>query len=177
MKNMKNRSVQLTLAVALLAALPAFASNSGSNKPLPERVRHELVMLPWVSIYDNMSFRVDGDTVTLFGSTVRPAIKSSAANVVAKLEGVNRVVNEIEVLPLSPFDDRIRVATARAIYGYGPLQRYAMGANPSIRIIVKNGNVSLQGVVATEMDKNLAFLRANGVSGSFAVANDLRTER
>ena len=177
MKNMKNRSVQLTLAVALLAALPAFASNSSSNKPLPERVRHELVMLPWVSIYDNMSFRVDGDTVTLFGSTIRPAIKSSAANVVAKLEGVNRVVNEIEVLPLSPFDDRIRVATARAIYGYGPLQRYAMGANPSIRIIVKNGNVSLQGVVATEMDKNLAFLRANGVSGSFAVANDLRTER
>ena len=173
---MKNKMTQLTIAVALVA-IPAFANNNNSNKPLPERVRHELVMLPWVSIYDNMSFRVDGDTVTLFGSTIRPTIKSSAANVVAKLEGVNRVVNEIEVLPLSPFDDRIRVATARAIYGYGPLQRYGLGANPSIRIIVKNGNVSLQGVVATEMDKTLAFVRANGVSGSFAVANELRTER
>ena len=172
---MKNKMTQLTIAVALVA-LPAFANNN-SNKPLTERVRHELVMLPWVSIYDNMSFRVEGDTVTLFGSTIRPTIKSSAANVVAKLEGVNRVVNEIEVLPLSPFDDRIRVATARAIYGYGPLQRYGLGANPSIRIIVKNGNVSLQGVVATEMDKTLAFVRANGVSGSFAVANELRTER
>jgi hyperosmotically inducible periplasmic protein len=133
-------------------------------------------MLPWISIYDNLSFRVDGDTVTLLGSTIRPTIKSSAANVVKKIEGVNRVVNEIEVLPLSPFDDRIRVATARAIYGYGPLQRYALNQNPSIRIIVKNGNVTLQCVVASEMDRNLAFIRANGVFGSFAVKNELRID-
>jgi len=172
---MKNTMILAATMIATLTTVPATANNS--PKPLAERVRHELVMLPWVSIYDNMSFRVDGDTVTLFGSTVRPVLKSSAANVVAKLEGVNRVVNEIEVLPLSPFDDRIRMATARAIYGYGPLQRYGLGANPSIRIIVKNGNVSLQGVVSSEMDKNLAFIRANGVSGSFAVANDLRIER
>jgi hyperosmotically inducible protein len=170
----------LMIAAALIAttALPAFSNNNNSAaKPLAERVRHELVMLPWVTIYDNMSFRVDGDTVTLFGSTIRPVLKTSAANVVSKLEGVNHVVNEIEVLPLSPFDDRIRVATARAIYGYGPLQRYGLGANPSIRIIVKNGNVSLQGVVANEADSNLAFMRANGVFGSFAVKNDLRIER
>jgi hyperosmotically inducible protein len=170
----------LTIAAAMIATFattfPALAKPNNS-KSLTERVRHELVMLPWVSIYDNMSFRVDGDTVTLFGSTIRPVLKSSAENVVAKLEGVGRVVNEIEVLPLSPFDDRIRIATARAIYGYPALQRYGMGANPSIRIIVKNGNVSLQGVVASEMDRNLAFLRANAVAGSFTVTNDLRIER
>ncbi len=164
---------QLVIA-AVLVAMPTFANHK--NQPLPERVRHELVMLPWLSIYDNLSFRVDGDTVTLFGSTVRPTLKSDAANVVRRLEGVHRVVNEIEVLPLSPFDDRIRVATARAIYGYGPLQRYGMGTQPSIRIIVKHGNVALQGVVASEADRNLAFIRANGVAGSFAVRNELRVE-
>ncbi len=164
------------MIASFATAVPAMANNS-SPKPLTERVRHELVMLPWVSIYDNMSFRVDGDTVTLFGSTIRPVLKTSAANVVSKLEGVSRVINEIEVLPLSPFDDRIRLATARAIYGFPALQRYGLGANPSIRIIVKNGNVSLQGVVASEMDRNLAFMRANGVAGSFAVNNELRIER
>lgn len=170
---MKKSMKQLVIA-AVLVAMPTFANHK--NQPLPERVRHELVMLPWLSIYDNLSFRVDGDTVTLFGSTVRPTLKSDAANVVRRLEGVHRVVNEIEVLPLSPFDDRIRVATARAIYGYGPLQRYGMGTQPSIRIIVKHGNVALQGVVASEADRNLAFIRANGVAGSFAVRNELRVE-
>jgi hyperosmotically inducible periplasmic protein len=174
---MKNTMIFAALTMAALTGIPAKANHNNGSKPLAERVRHELVMLPWVSIYDNMSFRVDGDTVTLFGSTVRPVLRSSAENVVAKLEGVSRVVNEIEVLPLSPFDDRIRLATARAIYGYGPLQRYGLGANPSIRIIVKNGNVSLQGVVANEMDRNLAFVRANGVAGSFAVNNELRIEQ
>jgi hyperosmotically inducible protein len=174
---MKNTMmIAATMIASFATAVPAMANNS-SPKPLTERVRHELVMLPWVSIYDNMSFRVDGDTVTLFGSTIRPVLKTSAANVVSKLEGVSRVINEIEVLPLSPFDDRIRLATARAIYGFPALQRYGLGANPSIRIIVKNGNVSLQGVVASEMDRNLAFMRANGVAGSFAVNNELRIER
>ncbi|MBS1833683.1 MAG: BON domain-containing protein [Acidobacteria bacterium] len=166
----------LLVAVAMIA-LPALA-NTKDNKlsPVEDKVRHELVMLPWTSIYDNLSFRVDGDTVTLFGATVRPTMKSSAENVVKRIEGVSRVVNNIEVLPLSPFDDRIRLATARAIYGYPALQRYALGANPSIRIIVKNGNVTLQGAVATEMDRNLAFLRANGVSGSFTVTNELHVD-
>ena len=173
---MKNKLMNLIATAAVLIAVPLMANTKDNNKPLPEKVRRELVMLPWISIYDNLSFRVDGDTVTLLGSTIRPTIKSSAANVVKKIEGVNRVVNEIEVLPLSPFDDRIRIATARAIYGYGPLQRYALNPNPSIRIIVKNGNVTLQGVVATEMDRNLAFIRANGVSGSFAVRNELRID-
>lgn len=173
---MKKRMTNLLVAVAMIA-LPALA-NTKDNKlsPVEDKVRHELVMLPWTSIYDNLSFRVDGDTVTLFGATVRPTMKSSAENVVKRIEGVSRVVNNIEVLPLSPFDDRIRLATARAICGYPALQRYALGANPSIRIIVKNGNVTLQGAVATEMDRNLAFLRANGVSGSFTVTNELHVD-
>lgn len=173
---MKNTFKHMMIAAALLA-MPLLANaNKNESKSVSERVRHELVMLPWISIYDDLSFRVDGDTVTLFGSTIRPVLKSSAANVVAKVEGVRRVVNEIEVLPLSPFDDRIRLATARAIYGYAPLQRYGLGANPSIRIIVKNGNVALHGVVASEMDRNLAFIRANGVAGSFTVTNALRVD-
>ena len=170
-KQMLNATAAVLIALTLSA--PVFANTNNATKPLPERVRHELVMLPWMSIYDNLSFRVDGETVTLFGSTIRPTLKSDAGNVVRRIEGVTRVVNEIEVLPLSPFDDRIRLATARAIYGYGPLQRYGYGTQPSIRIIVKNGNVSLQGVVGSEMDRNIAFIRANGVAGSFAVKNEL----
>lgn len=173
---MKKMMTNLLVAAAMIA-LPALANTKDNRlSPVEDKVRHELVMLPFTSIYDNLSFRVDGDTVTLFGATIRPVMKSSAENVVKRIEGVNRVVNNIEVLPLSPFDDRIRLATARAIYGYPALQRYALGANPSIRIIVKNGNVTLQGAVATEMDRNLAFLRANGVFGSFAVTNELRVD-
>ncbi|BDC48005.1 hypothetical protein F183_A03210 [Bryobacterales bacterium F-183] len=173
---MKKMMTNLLVAAAMIA-LPALANTKDNRlSPVEDKVRHELVMLPWMSIYDNLSFRVDGDTVTLFGATIRPVMKSSAENVVKRIEGVSRVVNNIEVLPLSPFDDRIRLATARAIYGYPALQRYALGANPSIRIIVKNGNVTLQGAVATEMDSNLAFMRANGVFGSFTVKNELRVD-
>jgi hyperosmotically inducible protein len=133
-------------------------------------------MLPYYSIFDDLSYRVDGSTVTLFGQVTRPTLKSDAANVVKRIEGVTAVRNEIEVLPLSPMDDRIRRATYRAVYGYGPLQRYAMGALPPIHIIVKNGNVTLSGVVANEGDKNIANIRANGVPGVFSVKNELRVE-
>ena len=127
---------------------------------------------------DNLSFHVDdGGVVTLNGQTIRPTIKSSAENVVKRLEGVHQVINKIEVLPLSNFDDRIRLAVARAVYGYPALQRYGLGALPPIRIIVKNGDVSLEGIVANSMDKNLAFTRANGVSGVFHVTNNLQVEK
>ena len=135
------------------------------------------VMLPYYSIFDNLSYRVDGNTVTLFGQVTRPTLKSDAENVVKRLEGVSRVINNIEVLPLSPMDNRIRIAAYRAIYGFPSLNRYAMGALPSIHIIVKNGNVTLAGVVANSMDRNLAFMRANGVSGAFSVTNELQTEK
>ena len=161
-----------TLLLAGLMLVPASAAKT--EKTLDEKVRHELVTLPWFGVFDTMSFRVDGDTVTLFGSVTRPSLRSDAANVVKRLEGVSRVENQIEVLPLSVFDDRIRVAAARAIYGYAPLQRYALGAVPPIRIIVKNGQITLEGVVGNEMDRNLAFIRANQVPDAFSVTNSLR---
>jgi hyperosmotically inducible periplasmic protein len=143
---------------------------------LEKEVRHELVMLPYYNIFDNLAFKVDGNHVTLMGQVTRPTLKSDAENVVKNIEGVGSVTNNIEVLPLSPNDDRLRIATYRAIYGYPALQRYAMGAVPPIHIIVKNGNVTLTGVVANEGDKNIANVRANGVPGVFSVTNDLRVE-
>lgn len=171
---------RLSLTAAVLAlSLPALlpASTNRYKGDLTQEVRHELVMLPYYSIFDDLGYRVDGSTVTLFGAVTRPTLKSDAENVVRRIEGVTRVTNQIEVLPLSPFDNRIRVATYRAIYGYGPLQRYALGALPPIHIIVKNGHVTLTGVVANEGDKNMANIRANGVAGVFSVENDLRVER
>ena len=122
-------------------------------------------MLPYYGVFDNLAYRVDGDTVTLMGQVTRPTLKSDAENVVKRIEGVERVVNHIEVLPLSPNDDRIRIAVYRAIYGQTGLDRYALQAVPPIHIIVNNGNVTLEGVVASETDKNLANIRANGVPG------------
>jgi hyperosmotically inducible protein len=143
---------------------------------LTRGVRHELIVLPWYSIFDNLAFRVDPDgTVTLMGQVVLPVLKDDAERVVKKISGVTRVKNDIEVLPLSPDDDRIRKAEFRAIYGDPALSRYAQGAVPPIHI-VKNGNVTLEGVVATQMDKQLAYLRANAVPGGFSVTNDLRVE-
>jgi hyperosmotically inducible protein len=170
------KKLTLTIAAAALLAFPALPKAISNHGDLPNQVRHELVMLPYYSIFDNLGYRVDGDVVTLYGEVTRPVLKSDAEHVVKNIEGVSRVVNQIEVLPLSPMDDRIRLATARAIYRYPALQRYAMGAVPPIHIIVKNGNVTLEGVVANQGDKNIANLRANGVFGVFSVKNDLRVE-
>lgn len=172
------KTVALATALSLGFGVAGFASATNNNLTWTEnKVRHELVMLPFLSIYDNLEFQVIGDKVILSGQTVRPTIKSSAENVVRKIEGVSTVENKIEVLPLSPFDNQLRWRLTRAIYGYGPLQRYGLGAQPPIRIIVKNGNVTLEGVVNNEMDRNLAFIRANGVSGVFSVTNDLKIDR
>jgi hyperosmotically inducible protein len=161
----------LAVTATLVSAVPPTLS------PLENKVRHELVMLPYLNVFDDISFRVDGDTVTLFGEVTRPVLKSDAENVVKRVEGVARVQNQIEVLPLSRFDDEIRLRTARAIYGYPALQRYAMGTQPPIHIIVKNGNVTLVGFVSTDMDKQLAFTRANSVPGVFAVNNQLQIDK
>ena len=172
-----------TLAVgpsqALLAAnVPAAADQTNRNdSALVERVRHELVMLPFYGVFDNLAFSVEGGRVTLLGHVTRPTLKSSAANVVKRLEGVTAVSNDIEVLPLSPFDDGIRLRVARAIYGSTSLSRYSLGSQPSIRIIVKNGEVTLEGVVLNQGDRNVANIRANGVFGVFKVNNNLRAER
>ena len=142
-----------------------------------KKVRHELLMLPYYGIFDDIGFNVNGGTVTLLGEVTQPVLKSDAGNVVKRVEGVTNVVNNIEVLPLSPDDDRIRRAEYRAIYGDPALSsRYGFQALPSIHIIVKNGHVRLEGVVANEGDKNIAGIRANSVRGAFAVVNDLKVE-
>jgi hyperosmotically inducible periplasmic protein len=141
-----------------------------------KEVRHELVMLSYYGVFDDLEYSVDGNTVTLMGHVTRPTLKSDAENVVADIEGVERVDNKIQVLPPSPIDDRIRVAEYRAIYGQPGLDGYALQAVPPIHIIVENGNVTLVGVVASQGDMDIARIRANGVSGVFSVDNKLRLE-
>jgi hyperosmotically inducible protein len=143
---------------------------------ITREVRHELVMLPYYGVFDNLAYRVDGNTVTLVGEVTRPTLKSDAENVVKNIEGVEQVKNEIQVLPLSPADDRIRIATYRSIYGQPPLDRYAMQAVPPIHIIVNNGKIDLEGVVANQADKDMAGVRANSVPGAFGVTNNLKVE-
>jgi hyperosmotically inducible protein len=144
---------------------------------ITKEVRHELVMLPFYGVFDNLAYKVDPDgTVTLIGQVARPTLKSDSENVVKKIEGVPKVVNNIEVLPTSINDDRIRRATYRAIYGNSTLSPYQLRAVPPIHIIVNNGRVTLEGVVARQMDKQIAGVQANGVHGVFAVTNNLRVE-
>ncbi|MCX6599712.1 MAG: BON domain-containing protein [Acidobacteria bacterium] len=168
-----NQILAVVLATMPVAMFAAPNNQAPALTKTEKQVRHELLMLPFLSIYDNVSFQVDGDKVTLSGHVIRPTLKTDAERVVRRLEGVSSVENNIELLPLSPFDNALRLRVAQAIYGYGPLNRYALGAQPPIRIIVKNGNVTLEGVVGNAMDRNLAFIRANGVSGVFSVTNSL----
>jgi hyperosmotically inducible protein len=151
-------------------------SDKGQLRIIRE-VRHELTMLPYYGVFDNLAFKVDGDTVTLVGQVTRPTLKSDAEGVVKHIEGVDRVNNEIEVLPLSPNDDRIRMAVYRAVYSQPDLQMYSLRAVPPIHIIVKNGNVTLEGAVAREADRNVAGIQANGVPGVFSVKNNLTVDQ
>ena len=153
-------------------------ANSGARAQdrVTREVRHELVMLPYYGVFDNLSYRVDGGTVTLMGQVTKPTLKSDAGNVVKGVEGVERVDNQIQVLPLSSMDDGLRIAEYRAIYGHPGLDRYAMQSVPPIHIIVDNGKVTLEGVVANQGDKDQAGIRANTVSGVFSVTNNLRVE-
>jgi hyperosmotically inducible protein len=170
---MKSKILTMSLALALaVTTVPLFARAPQTD--LGEAVRHELVMLPYFSVFDDLGYQVDGSTVILTGDVVRPVLKSDAENVVKRIPGVTNVVDNIRVLPLSPFDDQTRRAVYRSVFGFGSLYRYAMGTQPSIRIIVDNGHVTLKGVVDNEGDKNLAYIRANGVPGVFSVTNELR---
>ncbi|PYX92943.1 MAG: transport-associated protein [Acidobacteria bacterium] len=160
-------------------------SSSGNSQALSPRgleritkeVRHELVMLPFYGVFDNLAYKVDPDgTVELFGQVARPTLKTDAERAVKNIEGVTRVVNNIEVLPPSPNDDRIRREVYRAIYGNEVLSQYQLRAVPPIHIIVKNGNVTLEGVVARQMDKQIAEMQAKSVPGVFSVTDNLRVE-
>ena len=144
---------------------------------LVKEVRHELVMLPYYGVFDNLAYRVDGSKVTLFGQVREPKLKTDAEKAVKSIEGVSTVDNQIEVMALSPNDDNIRMAAYRAVYSQSALQRYQMGAVPPIHILVSTGDVKLEGVVATEGDKDIAGIAANGVSGVHKVVNNLRVEK
>ncbi len=184
----------LALAAATLAVNPAGGWSNTSELPrttglqvtrdqastaewLQEKVRHELVMLPYYGVFDHITCRVDGDRVELNGQVHRPLLKSAAARVVEQIEGVSSVTNNIEVLPLSPNDDRIRLSVYRAIYGSNALYRYNLQPVPSIHIIVKNGRVTLEGVAANEMDRNIASIKARSVPGVFSIAQNIAVEK
>jgi hyperosmotically inducible protein len=179
---------KLALAIAVLLTFSGLAigqsDQQGRQKlggtPGDARIikeaHHELVMLPYYSVFDNLAYKVEDGTVTLLGQVVRPSLKSDAENAVKKIEGVDKVVNNIEVLPVSPMDDRIRHAEFRKIYSYPTLSKYAWGAVPPIHIIVANGHVTLEGVVDSDSDKNVAGIQANSVPGVFSVTNNLRVE-
>jgi hyperosmotically inducible periplasmic protein len=166
----------LAFIAMLMSASLTFAQREASPQAverLQKEVRHELVMLPFETVFDNLAFKVDGYNVTLLGQVSNPVVKSDAEKAVKRIEGVENVDNQIEVLPVSPMDDRLRRALYRSIYGYPAMQRYALPVIKPIRIIVKNGHVTLEGVVDREMDKNIAGIRANSVSGVFSVTNNL----
>jgi hyperosmotically inducible protein len=160
------------LLLATQLTLPAF-SGAQDFGATAEKVRHDLVMLSRLSVFDNLTYRLVGDTVYLGGQVAQPVLKSDAENALKGIEGI-KVVNQIEVLPLSPIDDGIRMATLRAVYSDPVLSRYAVGNNKVIHIIVKNGNVTLEGRVASDMERNVAGLRANGVPNVFSVTNNLQ---
>jgi len=176
------KSLLLTLLVSALAISMMAQGNREALSPkgidrIVKEVHHELVMLPFYGVFDNLAYKVDPDgTVTLLGQVSRPTLKSDAENVVKRIEGVEKVVNNIEVLPTSINDDNIRRAVYRAIYGNSVLSQYQLRAVPPIHIIVKNGHVTLEGVVARAMDKQIAGMQANQVSGVFSVTNNLQVE-
>ena len=169
--------MKYTLCLFTAAMFALGADQAAAPSRLAKEVRHELVMLPYFGVFDNLTYRVDGSKVTLFGQVTRPTLKSDAEKAVKSIEGVQTVDNAIEVLPLSPSDDRIRVAVYRAVYSQAPLQRYQLNTIAPIRIIVKNGNLTLEGVVANQGDKNIAGIAANGVAGVFKVTNNLAVEK
>lgn len=169
------------LCVLSAASISATSQNQAAPAKAEQRiqkeVRHELLMLPYLGVFDNLAYKVDGYTVTLLGQVTRPTLKSDAESAVKNIEGVEKVDNQIEVLPLSPSDDRLRLRLYRAIYGFAGMQRYALPAIKPIRIVVRNGHVSLEGVVDNEGDKNIAGIRANGVPGIFSVKNNLQVAK
>ena len=168
----------LVAVVTLVGFSQAPQANAQTNPRIVREVRHELVTLPYYGVFDWLEFEVQTNgTVVLRGQVVRPSTKSDAGGRVKEIEGVTNVVNEIETLPLSPSDDRLRLALYRQIYGSNsPLFRYAHQAVPSIHLIVSRGHATLKGVVATRSDANIANIRARSVPGLFSVKNELKVE-
>jgi hyperosmotically inducible periplasmic protein len=169
----------LFLAAALaLPSEPRGQAKDSRTRQIETEVQHELLKLPYYTLFDFLAFRVEpGGTVRLLGQVVRPTLKSDAEQRLKGIPGIEQVINDIEILPTSPGDDRIRVAIARNIYRTETLERYGFQSQPSIRIIVKNGRVTLEGVVDSEPDKAVAGLKAREVGGVFEVTNNLTVDR
>ncbi len=181
MRYLRNLSI-LALAVLAFTFTDASAQSYSVNGKKPNQgierqVYKEIITLPYFGVFDNIAYKVDGDTVTLYGKVVQPTTKSSAGKVVERIAGVEEVINNIEVLPLSNFDDSIRLRTLRTLQNGGSLGRYFASIKPSIKIIVERGNITLEGFVANRGDYNLANVLANGVSGAFSVNNHLIVEK
>jgi len=185
---MKTVTASLALSLALVVTL-AISAAAGSppaapqERPLSQRgldristeVRHQILMLPYYGVFDLISYKVSPDgVVTLMGEVRNPTLKSDAGNAVKGIEGVERVENQIKVLPLSPNDEQIRHAEFRAIYGAPQLNKYAWEAVQSIHIIVENGHVTLFGTVDNQGDKNIALIQAKRVPGVFSVEDQLQ---
>ncbi len=188
MCNSKLRALVIFFTISVFASgvtCNAFGASTTKANPqgalsarVVRQVRHELVTLPYYGVFDWLQFEVRSDnTVVLRGEVVKPTTKSDAEARVKDVDGVSKVVNEIEILPLSPQDDRLRRAVYRKLYGYdSPLFRYAVQSIPSIHIIIKNGHATLKGVVANKGDAQLAYMRARSVSGLFSVKTELQLE-
>src|ERR1700739_4095346 len=167
----------LVITVATMGSVPQSAKaqrETKSNQNIVREVRHQRLLLPFYSVFDNLAFKVDGDRVTLEGQVTRPTLTSDAEAAVKSIESVSGVTNNIDVLPPSPMDDQLRRALYRTIYGDPSLSKYSWSAVPSIHIIVKSGHVTLVGVVDNETDKNLAEVRAKTVPNVFSVTNNLQ---
>lgn len=179
MKLIKNKLAVL-IAVLAFSFIGANAQSFSVDhkRQIEQKVFKQLIKLPYYGVFDHISYRVDGNTVYLYGKVFNAVNKKSAERSVQRLDGVGRVVNQIEILPLSRFDDSIRYRTLRTLSNNGgSLYRYFLGANPSVRIIVDRGNVTLEGVVGSRGDSNLANILANQVAGVFSVTNNLQIER
>ena len=171
----------MILALASLAGVQsaqAATATSSASASITSQVRHSLAMLPWYGVFDNLAFQVNGTEVTLMGqlTSEHAVTKEDAENAVRHIPGVTSVTNQIEVLPPSMFDNQIRRAEYRTVFSQGDLGRYTMGALPQVRIVVKNGHVTLEGVVMNQMDKAMAGIFANTVPGVFSVTNNLQID-
>ncbi len=180
--NDASKRIYLVIGMLLLGIAQAGAQDQSQLHAAPamntqrivKEVRHELLMLPYYDVFDNIQYKVEGYNVTLIGYVTNPVVKSDAGNAVKRIEGVEAVNNQIEVLPPAPMDNQIRRRVFRAVYGFPSLQKYDMPVIKPIRIIVKGGHVTLEGVVDNETDKNTAGIRANSVPGIFSVKNNLQ---
>jgi len=164
------------LAVSLLASGMARAQVNIPVTEMEKAVSSALWKLPHYGVFDSLAFKIEGSTVTLAGQVLIPITKDDASRRVKALPGVTNVINNIEVLPLSDNDDSIRIRAYRAIFSTGDLFRYSMGADPTIHIIVKNGRITLEGVVSSKEDAALALLAARGVTGTFGVTSNLKIQ-